>query len=292
MPKLFQNKSLLKSIQVFLVCLVVSGGIGGAKNVAAADKNILVYYTGYYGSRANFPDIKNLAGFTTEIVIRNGSGELTDGTINLSEYSQIWIIDACAGNLFTADEISAIETFRNNCGGLLLSVDDSSSCQQRVNPIAVKFNGGVENIFYGNQATGGDCVSPSFTSHPLYSGVSKLSSSDSDACFNIQNPNIEIIARDKDLDNSCDGDSDDDIYGAVLDEAGKGRIIFDSSIYRFIDIGGCDETQYQQNIAEWLEVCPAATPPSPPPSPPPPTECKPGLVPCGRIYYSDNVWLH
>jgi len=305
MSKLFQNKSLLKSIQVFLVCLIVLGGIGGAKNVAAADKNILVYYTRPWVShppQIATSDISAL-GFNINIKERVAADELIDGTINLSDYSQVWIIDQCGGPFFTAGEISAIKTFRENCGGLLLSADDSAGpngCQKRVNPITSEFNNSAE-MFYGIQKTAGACISPSFTwagypaKHPLYSGLSKLSSTDSDTCFNIQNANIEVIARDGDLDDSCDGDSDDDIYGAVLDEAGKGRIVFDSSIRRFTSAGHSDDcctlgfggeySQYQQNIAEWLEVCPAAPPPPspPPPSPPPPTECKPGLVPCGRI---------
>ena len=232
--------------------------MGNVKNVEAA-ADILVYYTGYYASSTTFPDIGSLTGFTTEIVIRDGSGELTDGTVNLSNYGQVWIIDACDGDSFTAGEISAIETFRNNGGGLLLSVDDNGLCQDRVNPITAKFNSDV-NMFYGSQETEGNCFSPSFTwaghltKHPLYSGLSSLSSSASDACFNIQNGNIKVTVKDSDLDNSCDGNSDDDIYGAVLDECGKGRIVFDSSLLRFITAGSCNDYQYQQNIAEWLAV--------------------------------------
>ena len=268
MKKIFQNKSFLKSVRIFLVCLVVLGGIGNIKNVEAADNDILVYYTfNMHAPAINVPDLGAL-GFTTTVRIRAGASELTNGTINLSDYGQVWIIDDCGGVLFTAAEISAIENFRNSCGGLLLSVDNIN-CQERVNPITKKFNNNTE-IFFQSPATTGFCCSPTFTwagypvKHSLYSGLNNLSSSISDACFNIQIPNLEITAKNP-FDNSGLGCSD--IYGAVLDEGGKGRIVFDSSITRFILYAvACNDpekSQYQQNIAQWLDVCvPCPLPPT------------------------------
>lgn len=256
MKKIAPANFFRKSIWVFLVCLAVWGGMGDVKNAEAGDKDILVYPTADSGFTTQFfiLDLESL-GFTTAIKFRNGANELTNGTINLSDYGQVWIIDSGSGADFTAEELSAIETFRNNCGGLLLSVDHDAF-QNRVNPVTKKFNNGA-NIFYGSQSTIGICHSPSFTVHPLYSGLNKLSSSISDACFNIQNSNIEITVRNNNHNGSCGGS---DVYGAVLDEDGKGRIVFDSAILRFfiVDSGDCDgseKSQYQQNIAEWLDVC-------------------------------------
>jgi len=50
-----------------------------------------------------------------------------------------------------------------------------------------------------------------------------------------------------------------------------------NKIYAIGGFGGTDKE------TEELSITISSSPPSPPPSPPPPTECKPGLVPCGRI---------
>lgn len=184
--------SLKKSIVLFgLVSLIF---VFSFKEAEAASNDILVYFTRISGASAEIftTDLTSL-GYNTTIKYRSAADELgttAAAIVNLLDYGQVWIIDDCGGVSFTAAEITSVETFRNNGGGLLLSADNTG-CLERVNQIAQKFNGNTD-IFFGNQPTGGFCISPIFTwtdyptKHPLYSGLTYLTSSDSDAEFNRQ----------------------------------------------------------------------------------------------------------
>jgi len=238
-------------LALFFLPILYSGEL----SVWAANNDILVYYTDtpFYTPEIFTADLNTL-GFNVTIKYRANSDELgitSASPINLMNYGQVWIIDVCLGEDFTANEISAIKTFRDNGGGLLLSVDDRH-CQRRVNQIAKEFNNNT-NIFYGNYITGGYCVSVSTTwpghptVHPLYkNGLTHLSSSNSDAKLNIENSNIKVTVK-----------HSNNAYGAVLDEPGKGRVVFDTSYFRFtiLPLGRCStssRSQYQQNIAQYL----------------------------------------
>ena len=238
----------------------------GNLSVQAANNDILVYYThststppSPFTSPKIFTADLNPLGFNVTIKYRTSSDELgttSASFINLMNYGQVWIIDVCEGEDFTANEISAIKTFRDNGGGLLLSASNRI-CQKRVNQIAKEFNNNTD-IFYGDYITGRGCVLISTTwpgrptVHPLYkNGLTYLTSGYYDAKLNIKNSNIKVTVKHKNND-----------YGAVLDEPGKGRVVFDTSSFRFISLPvmlpfawRCtlySKIQYQQNIAQYL----------------------------------------
>ena len=232
--------------------------------VQAASNDILVYYTllpSSYGiacSEAGIftDDLSNL-GYNITVKHRANKNELgltAASIVNLLDYGQVWTIDlGMQSEPFEENEIFAIKTFRDSPhkGGLLLSVDHGPYYQSTVNPITKQFNNNTELFFSGVDPPDVPtkyCFSPSFTNHPLYFGLTALSSSNSDAKFIIKNLNIETTAK-----------SGNSTYGAVLDEPGKGKIVFDSSTVRFLKYEDCgyaicsdEESKYQQNIAKWL----------------------------------------
>jgi hypothetical protein len=242
-----KNKKTKKT-QIALISLIALAFLFLPKlPIQAASNDILVYSIGSYYSSFEIEKAElEAAGFN---ITTKHTDKITSSM--LSDYGQIWIIDNCAkqGNkrLLGKDEITAIKEFQENGGGVLLSADDESG-QKGVNPITKKFNNGKE-LFYSRHETGGDCVSPDFTwsgqniIHPIWQGVTTVSSSNSDAKLSIKNTNIKVTAKLNNL-----------YYGAVLDD-GRGRVVFDTSFFRFV-LHQCKEnnedTIYQVNVAKWL----------------------------------------
>jgi len=270
MKKLFQNKSFLKSIQVFLVCLVVLGGVGSAKNVEAEE--ILIYagtnlYAGFFDISPNLSG-GMVDGITFNITIKEriGIGEIGYGVgaVDLSNYDQFWLLD-CAGSsqLFNASELAAIASFRSAGKRILLSADDDILLMPKVELVnQVASHLGLGLTFFGSLSIATHCAIPVITvwaghpvAHPIWSYphiVTRSSGSSSDAEISITDSNITVEAM---------FGSDD--YGAVLDKIGEPRVIFDPSFAKFfIDVTGCGSIinyNIQENMAVWLAVSPPPT---------------------------------
>lgn len=218
---------------------IIIGTTTTTTTIAIPLKNILIYVTGDYNYCSGTKSNLETEGYEVELKLRSNSDELLN--MDLSKYGQIWLLDACERTIpLTNNEIDEILNFRENKrGGLLLSVDqENPNCQSGVDPVANKL--GVD--FYGVFGTPDYCINPSF-SHSVWDGVTVVSSSKNDAYMKIDNLNVKVTAKFL-----------NENYGAVLDESGKGRVVFDTSLSRFC-YSSCSSAQdfaYQINIAKWL----------------------------------------
>jgi len=174
----------------------------------------------------------------------------------IKDYDQVWFIDSTNAILITGPEVDAVEDYVNGGGNILLS-GESASYRLNVNAIAQRFSASM-NIELGLVSVGKGCVDVTVTGHPIGDGIASLGSSDSDVGIKGTNPAFENIC------NYVSGTAPEaDLPCTAIVDTGTGKIVFDSSWYRFLDVGteigypelnidACNNRQYALNIAAWL----------------------------------------
>lgn len=216
------------------------------------EERILIYPL---NENENFDISNELKEVIPEVdyIVRSKVGEITDEF--LEPYTQVWLMDGCLKGegkeelVLTAEEINALEKFRNDGGDLLLSADNTG-CYEGVNPVANLF----EVNFQGSWDPRFDCVQKTRltdTNHPFWEGVEGISSTRSDAY-------MDITGENSDGRYTAISKLGSRPYGAILLNEGseKGRVIFDNSFTRFYQRGyKCSiesDRNYRKNIAKWL----------------------------------------
>jgi len=224
---------------------------------------ILVYAPSEGFGQYNVSPVLEPHGFVIDYMIRDGTPntEITDTL--LSSYDGLWLINSFQTRYLTSSEIDRIVDFRENGGHLLLSVDNTP-WHEFINPVSQRF--GVrfydQQLLTGQGGQGNWCPSyprPGFTVYEpdFWDGVTAFSSSSTDGILNITNPQVTLVAE---YDGHFGGAGGFGPYEAVLDEPGKGRIVFDSSFFRFAPSwatqNNCDgptkNPLWLKNVAEWL----------------------------------------
>ncbi|MEA3254208.1 MAG: VWA domain-containing protein [Candidatus Altiarchaeota archaeon] len=175
--------------------------------------------------------LENEEGYLVDIIGRDECAITPELLLN---YSQLWFMDVDGNTKLNESEINAVVNHHNSGRGVLLSGR---------NTIADRFNVNMGNTLSTGVA---GCITPDvFITHPVLDYVVDLSSRD-DVNLTTSNPWIDIIA-------TVSVSGVEYPYIMVMDSTGDaGRIVFDSSVYRFIDSVDCDNYLYALNIAEWL----------------------------------------
>ena len=296
MPKLFQNKSLLKSIQVFLVCLVVlllpklsahadtwvekADMLNQLRFPFAAVVNNKIYVFGESSTLEEYDPATDtwiaipssevsrrlfaVAAVDNKIYIMGGySGGFMAGTASkvLKEYdpaTNTWTAKSDMLNVrsdFAAvtvdDKIYAIGGRTGGIGGVILST------VEEYDPATNTWTPKADMPTIARRWLAATTVNGKIYAIGGYNGGPLSTVEEYDPATNTwtARPSIPMpTAR----------------YSLTAVAAGN-------KIYAIGGFGGTDKE------TEELSITISSSPPSPPPSPPPPTECKPGLVPCGRI---------
>ena len=250
MSKLFQNKSLLKSIQVLLVCLIVLGGGLGYNNKAEADCSItgsypLVTSTGCGGNTYSYS--RNNGDVTVEYV-GGESYKITDPDVTVL-YRTIFsdcTTEACGFFTLLKENATGEYYFLIGEDDFMpggCAVGDGSLCSAFINDFIA---------IVSEELIGGTIAYSSIIGGTGYSYVT--------------------------ADNGVDK-----IHFVFADHMGGFFLAMKGWSYVDIVPMGSISGSFTTSL-NICDIVSASPPPSPPhPSPPPPTECKPGLVPCGRI---------
>ena len=218
---------------------------------------ILIYTTGGWAYNKNdfahdLLAILHSIGYTADLVDRDGN--ITASLLN--GYDQLWIMTTQVNNtVLNENDFNAIDTFRNNNKGVLVSGEDAN---YYTDANFITGNWGINFVGIYNDASGASDATFNINhtvSHPLFNNVNSL-----------------MIGMDSGILNQGIGYYDTDKtqpFVAVLDESNKGRVVVDGSFGKFWDSAyshsgsqpGCcncfiragDSLQYTKNIAEWLQ---------------------------------------
>jgi len=220
--------------------------------------DILIYDFGVGFSRDKLITLLEGEGYTVNHHTRDG--EDIDNDL-IQRYGQVWFFDTLTpGRVITDQEINVIENYVNNGNNILLSADNSAGWNENAGPIAERFNVHMGGSL-GTGATSPDWCAPvdDPISHDIMIGVNQLTSSNSDAIITDIGGSPEMICMYHEPtvppNSPC---------AAALTSGG--RIVFDSSLFRFADdsafgnIEDCENSDYAKNIAEWLEGTPTMPP--------------------------------
>jgi len=221
-------------------------------NPISSKANILVYATedgsSYIYDRTvfniDFPIILENYGYTVTVTDRIMTPTITDSL--LANYKELWILSSkrYSSGVFSSNEINTILAFRNAGNGLLIMADHYDyvdDANQISVPLGVTFFG---LVYHGPS---GNLIYPQFQSHPLFTGVTTIVSSEDDGKMNVNNP-AQIVA-------TYQGDN----LIAILNN-GEGKVVFDVTFTRLFNAGfgghnwilSGDTPQYVKNIADWL----------------------------------------
>ena len=249
MSKLFQNKSLLKSVRVFLVCLVVLGGGLLGNNKANADCTV----TGSY-DHVDFDGNYSYSRVNENVSIGYYGGEsytVTDSDVTVLYSEPSTSTTDCASN-----PCGLLTLLRENTTGeyYFLIGEDDFMPDGKV---------GVDSCTVVCQAFRDDFI-PIISANLIggaigYSAISRIGD---------EFTGHSIITADNGV-NEVHFIFSDSMTGFLTTKG-----------WDYVFLGGVSAVSLTSSI----DICDIiSSSPSPPPSPPPPTECKPGLVPCGRI---------
>ena len=206
--------------------------------------NILVYTSGGAGGlNDSLKDYLRKIGYPADL--KDRSTPITKEL--LAPYGQVWFIQSSQISALTKEEVDAVVAYHDNGGNILLS-----GAGDVVGDIAKNF--GVS--FDSTLKTGSNaCVKINIQPHAVITGVSSLSSAGSDSLLSSTNPLVKTIGS----------DASNPLIMALESEGGKGKVVFDSAITRFLTAsqatqgaGGsgpdsCDNSRYIQNIVKWLD---------------------------------------
>jgi PKD repeat protein len=234
--------SFLNQTNENLVSLdMIRNGITGTLDITGGNILIYITYDGGAGYDKSYFDNDVVAVLNNEGYAVTVTDRVTTPSIDsllLSSYDQLWLVqtDNDATGCFLSTEIESILSFKNASKGIFL-MTDHSDYQCDINQIANVF--GVS--FYGTSYCGGGLIAPTFTSHPLFDGVSTIRASTDDGIIN-PGSSATVVAT---------------YLGynliTVMDD-GLGRVVFDTAFSRLEDgdILMGDTSKYIVNVADWL----------------------------------------
>jgi len=174
----------------------------------------------------------------------------------LSRYGLVWMMETTPGSHLTAEEIDAVIEYNEFGGGLVLSGEGDSDLSLKdkyvdmVNDVATRLGVTFASpLLINNNIESCAPVTP--VSHPVIEGVSRLSSTGSDAYLTTDAGDVKAAAM-------FEGKAGI----MVKDTSGHGRVVFDNSMIRFGNSGGinvfgpnsCDNPRYIRNILNWIGV--------------------------------------
>ena len=206
-----------------------------------ANGNILVYVNyRYQYTKTNFsgdlPLILAERGYTVTLKDRND--EIITQNL-LDPYSQLWIMQTGAD--FSSDEINLINLFRNNHGVLIAA--EHTDFIGGINVLSNLYGGNFfDYIARGDEATG-SIIIKNIPNHPILNSVDSVVGLSTEAKVSFTTPTLALAEN-----------PDGEPFVGILDDANKGRVVFETSFARFTDgyslIG--NTPQYIKNIADWL----------------------------------------
>ncbi len=262
------KKLMLNILIVGMIFLCLEGSIAQSIEMAPGtpiktpteQDNILIYTTWCWPwdgwpkeDWLSLGELLQEQDFLVTITDRNETPTLTATLLN--NYTELWIIDTAETQegLFTPEEITAILAFHQQGYGMLLSAGEinpygwghANTVNQIATPLGVSF--------YGQMNLINDMITPIFSPHPLFAGMTTIYGGSDASYLQITSPATSVATY-----------QSQDLIAIRDDQPGK--VVFDNSVRRFINAvlsHGGDNTRYVYNIADWLAV-PENQPPDAP----------------------------
>lgn len=166
----------------------------------------------------------------------------------LAGFDQLWFVSTETDPVLSTDEVDAIRRFHRS-GKSLFVIGDSFSYDGPANQISAEW--GVTFSLQVDQCGGtiGCCLPTSgFVGHPIWSAVPTIQGNQNEGHLMATAP-AQVIAF-----------SGENNLVAVRDVPGEGRLAWDSTVYRIMDVTGhpdlsvrhCGNEIYVRNMANWL----------------------------------------
>jgi len=129
MPKFFQNKFLLKSVQVFLVCLIVLGGVGNSNEIRSAGREcgseVILVLDESESMRNSMVDVKNAANSFIDDLMADPAIKNRAGVVWYENSAKLWqSLTDDKGAIKSAIDKGSARGLTNMADGINEAVDD------------------------------------------------------------------------------------------------------------------------------------------------------------------------
>lgn len=230
--------------------------MAGMQTIPEAPTNrILIYSTqesggalGRHDFDEDLPSTLAQDGFTVRVYDRQIVPEIVPET--LANYGQLWVISTETAGIFSANEVTAIQAFRNSGNGVFIIGDDApydGPANQLSSAWGVTFSGPHDHC---GGPIGCQIPTSGFAAHDIWYHVGSIQANLNEGYLSsVVSPSTTIASH-------------DGLAMVAVRDSGCTRVAWDASFYRFYDatahpnlsILSFDNARYARNMARWLQV--------------------------------------